>query len=755
MPAVSTYSPSPDPFINGVLGADRWAVSNLTYSFPAAAAYYGSDYGFNEPNTGFASVNSAQQFAAEQALAMISSVANLAFSKVVETSTVHGDIRLAMSDAGGTAWGYYPHTADEGGDVWFNRASGNYSNPVKGSYAWATVIHELGHAMGLQHPHDGNVMPVSRDSLEYSIMSYRSFVGASTITGYLNEFYAYPQTLMMYDIAALQYMYGANYNTNNGDTVYSWSPTSGQMFVNGSGLVSPVANRIFLTVWDGGGTDTYDFSNYTTGLSIDLRPGEWTTTSNVQLARLNYLGSQYAEGNIANALLYGGNTSSLIENAIGGSGNDTITGNQAPNLLAGGSQTVTWGAYGAVTRFGDVNGDGRFDVGQIEQSGSIGIWLSGGTALNSRAVWGSGSRPGDQFGDFNGDGRDDIIQLHENGQQYVWLSNGTGFNNWSVWGAGSRPTDRIGDFNGDGRDDIIELHENGNQYVWLSNGSSFNNWTVWGSGSRPTDQIGDFNGDGRDDIIELHENGRQYVWLSTGSGFGNWSVWGSGSRPSDKIGDFNGDGRDDIVELNENGRIYVWLSTGSSFGNWSVWGAGARPSDQIGDFNGDGRDDIIELNENGRAYVWLSNGSGFNNWSVWANGIQPTDRIADMNGDGRDDLVRFGDDGTAYVGLSTGSGFGAMSEWGTGVVTGPPSGKDTFVFHSGFGHDTIRDFEAGSGVVDVIRFVGGLFSGFADLLAHTADNGSGDAVISYDASNTVTLLNVAKTDLVSDDFSFT
>ena len=56
---------------------------------------------------------------------------------------------------------------------------------------------------------------------------------------------------------------------------------------------------------DGGGTDTYDFSNYTTGVSVSLQPGGWTTTSTAQLANLG--AGHTAIGNIANAYLYHNN----------------------------------------------------------------------------------------------------------------------------------------------------------------------------------------------------------------------------------------------------------------------------------------------------------------------------------------------------------------------------------------------------------------------------------------------------------------
>src|SRR3712207_3786784 len=139
-------------------------------------------------------------------------------------------------------------------------------------------------------------MPAAHDSLEYTVMSYRSYVGASTTSGYVNGDWDYPQSLMMDDIRAIQAMYGANYGTNDDNTTYSWSATTGEMFIaDGDGAPSegqgrPGANRIFLTVWDGGGIDTYDFSNYATNLKVDLQPGAWTTTSAAQLARLDYYG---------------------------------------------------------------------------------------------------------------------------------------------------------------------------------------------------------------------------------------------------------------------------------------------------------------------------------------------------------------------------------------------------------------------------------------------------------------------------------
>jgi serralysin len=363
MPATASYSLTGNAYIDGVLGDTKWAVSNLTFSFPTDASYYGAGYGNGEPTDNFGALNSAQQATAHSALAMVASIANLGFSKVTESSTQHGDIRFGMSDAPSTAWAYLPSTAAEGGDIWFNSSRGYYDSPVKGNYANATFLHELGHALGLEHTHEHYVMPADRDSMEYSIMSYNSYVGA-TEAGYTNEKWGYAQSLMMYDIAALQHMYGADYGTNSGNTTYKWSPTTGEMFVNGAGQGAPGGNRVFLTVWDGGGTDTYDFSNYTTALKVDLRPGQWTTTASIQLAKLHYDGSEIATGNIANALLHNGDNRSVIENAKTGAANDVVIGNGAANTLLGnGGSDMLYGQGGEDHLYGQSGNDRLFGQG--------------------------------------------------------------------------------------------------------------------------------------------------------------------------------------------------------------------------------------------------------------------------------------------------------------------------------------------------------------------------------------------------------
>lgn len=343
MPSVAITRNSGNADIDGILSGYKWGVLNLTYSFPGSGAYYGGTYGSGEHNYNFGSLNASQQAVARVAIGQYAAVSGLSFAEIQETASQHADLRFALSDYPYTAWAYYPSTNAAGGDAWFNKSSGWYSSPSKGNYASLTFLHETGHAIGLDHAHEGKAVPFAHDSIEYTVMSYRSYAGADVNAGYTNETWGYAQSLMMYDIAAAQYLYGADFNTQSGNTTYTWSPTTGEMFINGVGQGRPGANRIFLTVWDGNGVDTYDFSSYTTGLKVDLRPGEWTTTSATQLARLHYDGSKVAVGNIANALQYNGDVRSLIENAKGGSAADTITGNDVANTLwgNGGNDTLS------------------------------------------------------------------------------------------------------------------------------------------------------------------------------------------------------------------------------------------------------------------------------------------------------------------------------------------------------------------------------------------------------------------------------
>ena len=263
------------------------------------------------------------------------------------------------------------------GDNWFTL--GKYETPQFGNFQNAAGLwHEFGHALGLKHGHQTQTtngvfhpaLPTSKDSQNYSVMTYKVYAGDDPFKFEAKDLPSadvdYPWAYQQYDILALQNMYGANFGptSNNGNTQYQFNPTTGEMTIVGNFDTSPntiqtgasLRAKIFLTIWDGGGFDVYDFRNYSNDMEIDLRPGNWSTFSTAQLARLGK--GIFAEGNIANALQFNGDPRSLIEAAWGGSGDDVITGNQANNQLAGynGNDTLN-GLTGADDLYGMAGND--------------------------------------------------------------------------------------------------------------------------------------------------------------------------------------------------------------------------------------------------------------------------------------------------------------------------------------------------------------------------------------------------------------
>jgi hypothetical protein len=119
---------------------------------------------------------------------------------------------------------------------------------------------------------------------------------------------------MLMDILAIQSIYGANYQTRNGNTVYGFDASNDVR----AELDFTLNRRPIVAIWDGGGTDTLNLSGYTMDQQISLVAGSYSSVG----------------GLTANlAIAYGAE----IENAIGGRGNDTITGNQLANRLVGGA----------------------------------------------------------------------------------------------------------------------------------------------------------------------------------------------------------------------------------------------------------------------------------------------------------------------------------------------------------------------------------------------------------------------------------
>ena len=327
-----------DQSINNLLLGEKWgsgigAGVNLAYSFSTTA----STYGYSDGETQNKAVFSAAQIAGAQlAMGRWAAVANIVFTQITDSATAAGDIRWGQSNNIGlqTAYAYFPSTNVKGGDIWFGPNYNDYKAPNVGDYGFATYVHELGHALGLSHPHDNaSVSPVAgEDQLKYSVMSYRDYDG-DNLNGYASNYF--PTTPMVNDILAIQYLYGANTAYHTGNDTYSW----------GAGAI------VYETIWDAGGTDTIDVSNQTQAVSLTLEPGEFSQIGGLR-------NNQQGLVRDGLAIAYG----AVIERAIGTVFADTLRGNNADNTLNGGAGGDTFYGGGGND---SVNGGDGDDIAQF------------------------------------------------------------------------------------------------------------------------------------------------------------------------------------------------------------------------------------------------------------------------------------------------------------------------------------------------------------------------------------------------------
>lgn len=294
-----------------------WTSNQITYSFPTSASdmYTGSGEA-----GGFKALSSVQITFAEYAL---SGWDDLIINDFVKASG-STNIEIANTTTGiDYAHAYYPKT----GSVWFNPEYGDVKNPVIGDYGYGTFIHELGHALGLDHmgEYNGNGSWAPSSYQDSTVLSVMSYFGPDHGDSEKNQImwgdwvkngttYS-AQTPMLNDVMAIQDMYGVETTTRTGATTYGFNSN-----ITGS------AGKIFdfdlnenpvLCIFDSSGNDTLDLSGFSTKSSISLVAGSFSDcnqmTNNISIAY-----------------------TAVIENAVGGAGDDTITGNSIANILTGG-----------------------------------------------------------------------------------------------------------------------------------------------------------------------------------------------------------------------------------------------------------------------------------------------------------------------------------------------------------------------------------------------------------------------------------
>lgn len=336
--------------------------------------------------TAFQGLTLAQIGATKAALANYADVANLDFTQVNPGGTTNNATILVgaytSTTDGAGAYAIFPGGTganNTSGDLWLNNDSVSQTKVKMGTYDYWVFLHELGHAMGLSHPGDYNAAPgvtityqnsaqFVQDSNQFTVMSY--FDATDTEAKAPGS---YADTLLIYDIYAVQKMYGVNHGTRAGNDTYGFhSKLSGAYDFS-------VNTDPLLCIWDGAGRDTLNLSGFRAKQMIDLNAGAFSDVGGFK-------------GNLSIAV------GCRIENAVGGGGNDTVYGNGAGNLLKGGKgQDILVGGTGVDKLTGGTGadgfiflaGDGRDTVTDFSKAVdvlSLGHDLWGGTALTASQV---------------------------------------------------------------------------------------------------------------------------------------------------------------------------------------------------------------------------------------------------------------------------------------------------------------------------------------------------------------------------------
>lgn len=276
--------------------------TNLTFSFLNQAPVSGAEGGGS-----FSPLSAAQQQIVRDLFKVLQNQTGLVFSEVQGEA---GQIRFGVNQQANTRG--YSFIPDEfkgdarAGDVWIDQETAAVMKP--GQEGYYVLLHELGHALGLQHPlteADTSGATVLLNSLSSVNNTVMLDVSAASVGG------AWPTWFGSFDLQALRHLYGTKAYASGNDTYAVKDATSS------------------MTILDDGGVDTLDASTVSVSVNIDLRGGKSSSIGMDTDGTSKF-------NNVAIA------TGSLIENVMGSPYDDVIIGNAQNNLVTfmGGNDIV-------------------------------------------------------------------------------------------------------------------------------------------------------------------------------------------------------------------------------------------------------------------------------------------------------------------------------------------------------------------------------------------------------------------------------
>jgi hypothetical protein len=340
-----TYSPS---LITSWLDLGyRLVAGQFTYSIPGEGSIWPGYGPLDEPGSvDYATSSAALSDAFVIAMGTWDELIAPDFIKLADNEATRGEVRLAITqieeDLAGYA--YFPTSVGgRPGDIWLS-AEDLPDNWDKGSYGFVTLVHEIGHTLGLDHPFVVSTAPATLDSQRFTVMSYNwleeRYVSFSIENGQFYANFSQPvaETPMVLDIAVAQQKYGADPDTRADSTTYKFDAMKASL----------------RTIYDAGGTDTIDLTGISFANVVDLQPGAYSSIAMVSAAeQIAYWTAKYPLyaqfiGEVFNKVMpesgrkvytftdnFAISLSTYIENVLGGSGNDEISGNSEANVLIG------------------------------------------------------------------------------------------------------------------------------------------------------------------------------------------------------------------------------------------------------------------------------------------------------------------------------------------------------------------------------------------------------------------------------------